>query len=136
MRPAEVVEFCRYLAPSRQEREARQAAIDRIEDVVTGIWPKARVEVFGSFATGARRAVLPHWVRCTATGARRTALAHWCAVLPRVRGPLHCRTGALCCHRCAARCAGALVRCAATGAQRAALTHWCAVLPQACSVLR
>ncbi|KAI7844721.1 hypothetical protein COHA_001808 [Chlorella ohadii] len=48
----EVVEFCRYLAPSPAEAAARQAAIDRIEDVVTSIWPKARVQVFGSFATG------------------------------------------------------------------------------------
>ncbi|PRW59743.1 non-canonical poly(A) RNA polymerase PAPD5 [Chlorella sorokiniana] len=62
----EIVEFCRYLAPSPAEAAARQAAIDRIEDVVTSIWPKAcriedvvtsiwpkaRVEVFGSFATG------------------------------------------------------------------------------------
>lgn len=48
----EVVEFCRYLAPSPGEQAARQAAIDSIEEVVTSIWPKARVEVFGSFATG------------------------------------------------------------------------------------
>lgn len=50
--PAEVVEFCRYLAPSPAESAARQAAIDAIEDVVTSIWPKARLQVFGSFATG------------------------------------------------------------------------------------
>lgn len=49
---AEVVEFCRYLAPSPAEQASRQAAIDAIEDVVTSIWPKARVQVFGSFATG------------------------------------------------------------------------------------
>ena len=51
---AEVVELCRYLAPSPAEAQARQAAIDRIEEVVVSIWPKTRVEVFGSFATGAR----------------------------------------------------------------------------------
>ena len=49
---AEVVEFCRYLAPSPPEQAARQAAIDRIEAVVTAIWPAAQVQVFGSFATG------------------------------------------------------------------------------------
>lgn len=46
------MEFCRYLAPSPAETAARQAAIDAVEDVVTSIWPKARVQVFGSFATG------------------------------------------------------------------------------------
>lgn len=50
--PAEIVEFCRYLAPSAEEQAQRQAAMDRIEAVVTSIWPKARLQAFGSFATG------------------------------------------------------------------------------------
>ncbi|KAI3436347.1 hypothetical protein D9Q98_002400 [Chlorella vulgaris] len=48
----EIVEFCRYLAPSPEEQVQRQAAIDRIEGVVKAIWPKASLQVFGSFATG------------------------------------------------------------------------------------
>lgn len=48
----EIVEFCRYLAPSAEEQAQRQAAMDRIEAVVTSIWPKARLQAFGSFATG------------------------------------------------------------------------------------
>jgi non-canonical poly(A) RNA polymerase PAPD5/7 len=48
----EVVELCRYLAPSPAEAAARREAIDRVADVVRSIWPSARVEVFGSFATG------------------------------------------------------------------------------------
>jgi DNA polymerase sigma len=50
---AEIVEFCRYLAPSSEEQAQRQAAIDRIGEAVRAIWPSADVQVFGSFATGA-----------------------------------------------------------------------------------
>lgn len=41
-------------APLRREEElqSRTAAVDRIRSVVLSIWPRASVEVFGSFATG------------------------------------------------------------------------------------
>jgi non-canonical poly(A) RNA polymerase PAPD5/7 len=48
----EIVELARYLAPSPGEAEARRAAVARVSAVVREIWPSARLEVFGSFATG------------------------------------------------------------------------------------
>ena len=54
--PAEVVELCRYLEPSAEEERTRREAVQRLSDAVTAIWPSAEVHVFGSFATGARRA--------------------------------------------------------------------------------
>jgi hypothetical protein len=49
----EVVEFCRHVTPAAEEAAQRQAAIDRVAEVVRSIWPSADVQVFGSFATGA-----------------------------------------------------------------------------------
>ncbi|GAB4823273.1 hypothetical protein N2152v2_010319 [Parachlorella kessleri] len=48
----EIAEFCRYLAPSEEESEQRQAALERVSGAVQSIWPSAEVKVFGSFATG------------------------------------------------------------------------------------
>ena len=48
----EIVNFCSCLAPTAEEEEARQGALDRIGDAVRALWPDSRVEVFGSFATG------------------------------------------------------------------------------------
>lgn len=48
----EIVEFCRYVKPSPEEDGLRLAAIARVSDVITSIWPNATAAVFGSFATG------------------------------------------------------------------------------------
>lgn len=48
----EIVSLCSYLASTQEEEIARRNAISRVEDVVRSIWPDARLEVFGSFATG------------------------------------------------------------------------------------
>ncbi|BDA44734.1 Terminal nucleotidyltransferase 4B [Coccomyxa sp. Obi] len=48
----ELVEFCRFLAPSSSELEARKAALARVTEAVQSIWPSATVQVFGSFVTG------------------------------------------------------------------------------------
>ncbi|GHP03124.1 hypothetical protein PPROV_000187900 [Pycnococcus provasolii] len=48
----EVCRFVAYAAPSKAEVALRQAAVERIRDAVTAIWPHATLEVFGSFATG------------------------------------------------------------------------------------
>ena len=49
---AEIVDFCRFLEPTAEEAAARAAAVERVRAVVMGIWPEARFEVHGSFATG------------------------------------------------------------------------------------
>ena len=61
------MEFCRYLAPSEEEHAQRQAAIDRVSEAVTAIWPSGEVKVFGSFATGGNGWVRGWvgWVECT-----------------------------------------------------------------------
>ena len=48
----EILNFCSCLKPTPEEEKARKDALKRIEDAVKALWPKARVEVFGSFATG------------------------------------------------------------------------------------
>ncbi|KAL6766406.1 TRF4 [Auxenochlorella protothecoides x Auxenochlorella symbiontica] len=50
--PPEIVELARYLTPLPEEAMQRNAAIQRVRDVVACIWPEAQVKVFGSFATG------------------------------------------------------------------------------------
>jgi len=48
----EVANFCRFVAPSKDETAARVDAVERVAAVVKAIWPSATVEVFGSFVTG------------------------------------------------------------------------------------
>ena len=48
----EIVDFCRYLEPTDAESAARSAAVERVREAVASIWPGARFEVHGSFATG------------------------------------------------------------------------------------
>ena len=49
---AEIVDFCRFLEPTAAEREAREGSVARVRAAVLAIWPGARFEVHGSFATG------------------------------------------------------------------------------------
>lgn len=49
---AEIVEFCRFLEPTREEDETREEALGRITDIVLKMFPSAQVKLFGSFATG------------------------------------------------------------------------------------
>ena len=48
----EIVDFSRYLEPTEEEAASRAAAVERVRDIVKDIWPAARFEVHGSFATG------------------------------------------------------------------------------------
>ena len=48
----EIVDFSRYLEPTEEEATSRAAAVEHVRAVVNGIWPDARFEVHGSFATG------------------------------------------------------------------------------------
>jgi non-canonical poly(A) RNA polymerase PAPD5/7 len=48
----EIVDFSRYLEPTEDEAASRAAAVERVRDIVKDIWPDARFEVHGSFATG------------------------------------------------------------------------------------
>lgn len=49
---AEAVEFCRFLEPTTEEAAMREAATQRVREVILSIWPQASVQVFGSFVTG------------------------------------------------------------------------------------
>ena len=46
------MDFCRFTEPTAAEGAARVAAVERVRAVVVSIWPGARLEVFGSCATG------------------------------------------------------------------------------------
>ena len=48
----EIVDFSRFLEPTEEEAKSRAAAVERVRAVVKTIWPEARFEVHGSFATG------------------------------------------------------------------------------------
>ncbi|CAM6084092.1 unnamed protein product [Calypogeia fissa] len=48
----EIVDFCNFVSPTEEEKELRKAAVQRVSDVITLIWPSCQVKVFGSFATG------------------------------------------------------------------------------------
>lgn len=48
----EILNFCKCLEPTAAEEKARKNALSRVESAVRSIWHDARVEVFGSFATG------------------------------------------------------------------------------------
>ncbi|XP_037283477.1 terminal nucleotidyltransferase 4B isoform X1 [Rhipicephalus microplus] len=48
----EIEEFYRYMQPTPAEHQMRLGVIQRIKDVILGLWPQAEVEVFGSFRTG------------------------------------------------------------------------------------
>ncbi|CAI5459473.1 unnamed protein product, partial [Closterium sp. Yama58-4] len=48
----EIVEFCRFVEASEQEKQARAEAVGRVTAVIQSIWAHCHVEVFGSYATG------------------------------------------------------------------------------------
>eukprot|EP00850_Spirogloea_muscicola_P003014 SM000012S25276 [mRNA] locus=s12:8031:13418:- [translate_table: standard] len=47
----EILDFCRFVAPTKEEVESREAAVRRVTAVIKSIWPKCQVKMFGSFAT-------------------------------------------------------------------------------------
>jgi non-canonical poly(A) RNA polymerase PAPD5/7 len=47
----EILDFVHYLSPTAEEHRIRQYIVNRIQNVVSGIWPDATVNVFGSFNT-------------------------------------------------------------------------------------
>lgn len=48
----EIVDFCEFVAPTEEEQQMRETAVERVSGVVQSIWPHSQVKVFGSFATG------------------------------------------------------------------------------------
>ncbi|GIL71713.1 hypothetical protein Vretifemale_2227, partial [Volvox reticuliferus] len=48
----ELVELCELVQPTPEEAVARRDAVAVVTEVVRSIWPQARCEVFGSYATG------------------------------------------------------------------------------------
>ncbi|KAM1857650.1 hypothetical protein ACFX13_007724 [Malus domestica] len=48
----EIVDFCDFLSPTPEEQESRSAAVQRVSDLIKYIFPRSKVEVFGSFKTG------------------------------------------------------------------------------------
>lgn len=48
----EIKEFERYILPTPEEWAVREWLVNRVTDVVTSIWPSAKVRPFGSYCTG------------------------------------------------------------------------------------
>lgn len=53
----EIIDFCNYILPTETEHKRRETAMDRLTKVINGVFPKAKVLPFGSFAT---KLYLPH----------------------------------------------------------------------------
>lgn len=48
----EILDFCRFVAPSKEFKEKRHKVIELMRTIVKEIFPTAEVLVFGSTATG------------------------------------------------------------------------------------
>ncbi|KAI3689307.1 hypothetical protein L2E82_47261 [Cichorium intybus] len=48
----EILDFCDFLSPTPEEQVSRDTAVESVSHVIKYIWPKCKVEVFGSFKTG------------------------------------------------------------------------------------
>ncbi|XP_005091310.1 terminal nucleotidyltransferase 4A isoform X2 [Aplysia californica] len=48
----EIEDFYEYMSPQDQEATMRNAVVERLTSVIQGLWPEAKVEIFGSFRTG------------------------------------------------------------------------------------
>ncbi|XP_066955450.1 terminal nucleotidyltransferase 4B-like isoform X3 [Macrobrachium rosenbergii] len=48
----EMEDFYSWMCPTEEEHNMRKRVVERIEQVIVGLWPQARVEIFGSFRTG------------------------------------------------------------------------------------
>jgi len=48
----EIKDFYEYMSPTPEEANMRSDVVDRIRNVISGLWSKAEVEIFGSFRTG------------------------------------------------------------------------------------
>ncbi|RUS16843.1 hypothetical protein BC937DRAFT_90733 [Endogone sp. FLAS-F59071] len=48
----EIMEFERYILPTPNEWAVREWLVNRVTEVVTSIWPSAKVRPFGSYCTG------------------------------------------------------------------------------------
>lgn len=47
----EILEFERFMSPTRAEAAVRHRLVQTVTSIVNAIWPQARVDVFGSYAT-------------------------------------------------------------------------------------
>jgi non-canonical poly(A) RNA polymerase PAPD5/7 len=48
----EVKDFYAYMSPTKEEQRMRETVVEQIKKVILALYPKAAVEVFGSFRTG------------------------------------------------------------------------------------
>lgn len=48
----EIQDFYDYMSPTSEEANMRTDVVARITNVIKGLWPKAEVQIFGSFRTG------------------------------------------------------------------------------------
>ncbi|CEM30525.1 unnamed protein product [Vitrella brassicaformis CCMP3155] len=48
----EIVQFCRWIDPAKEERTLRRKLLSRVREAVRSIWPNATVDAFGSYRTG------------------------------------------------------------------------------------
>ena len=47
----ELLDFCQYVSPTKEEHGIRVNLIERIQDIVLNIWPNATIHIFGSMKT-------------------------------------------------------------------------------------
>lgn len=49
---SEIVDFVRYISPTEQDKQMREAVVARVETVIRNCYPDAEVCIFGSCSTG------------------------------------------------------------------------------------
>ncbi|XP_070574388.1 terminal nucleotidyltransferase 4B-like [Ptychodera flava] len=47
----EILDFYRWISPREEEHLMRVEVVERIRNIIRGLWPAAKVEIFGSFET-------------------------------------------------------------------------------------
>lgn len=48
----EIEDFYQYMTPTPEEHHMRLQVVKNITSIINSLWPRAKVEVFGSFRTG------------------------------------------------------------------------------------
>eukprot|EP00741_Cyanophora_paradoxa_P003034 tig00000663_g2946.t1 len=47
----EILDFVQYVSGTEEDRKSREELVERVRQVLLGLWPSSEVKVFGSFAT-------------------------------------------------------------------------------------
>lgn len=70
----EMIDFSQFCSLTDAEKRRRQSIVDNLTSIIHDLWPKATVQVFGSFATGL--SIIGSDIDIVVTGVEREAIGH------------------------------------------------------------